>query len=276
MAQRPVGPDLPVTLANPRADRVAQVRALAGRSARRRSGHVLVEGPQAVREAVRYAPGQIVDLYVTPDAAGRAPEIVAEASASGIRLHGCSPEVADAMSRDAQGCVAVVRSSARALADVPQGARLVAVLVEARDPGNAGTVIRAADAAGADAVILTGASVEVRNPKVIRASAGSVFHLPVIEDVPLEDAVAALRSRGLTLAAADGDGEVALGADGLAWERPTAWLFGNEAHGLPRGALAAVDARVRIPIYGHAESLNLAAAATLCLYASASARRARA
>jgi TrmH family RNA methyltransferase len=272
-------------LTNPRAERVKAVRALSGRSVRQRHGWFLVEGPQAVREAVRYAAGQVKELYLTPDAAARYPEIAADALGAGLHLHMGTPEVLAAMSPDGQGLVAVLDARevdlAAALAGPPT---LVAVLVEVRDPGNAGTVIRAADAAGAGAVVLTAESVEVVNPKVVRSTAGSLFHLPVVGGVSLADAVDGLRAAGLAVLAADGAGEHDLdhlldvagaasgtGAPDLA--APTAWLFGNEARGLPDEALTLADAVVRVPIHGRAESLNLATAAAVCLYASARAQR---
>jgi TrmH family RNA methyltransferase len=155
--------------------------------------------------------------------------------------------------------------------DVLTGApRLVAVLVEPNDPGNLGAILRTADAAGADAVVVAG-GVDPYNGKAVRASAGSLFHLPVIEssELPL------LRRAGLRLLATTGAGTDDLDdlEDGGSLAAPTAWLFGSEAHGLPPAALAAADATVRVPIHGRAESLNLAAAAAVCLYASARAQR---
>ena len=149
------------------------------------------------------------------------------------------------------------------------------------------TGFRVADAAGADAVVIAGDSVEATNPKVVRSTAGSLFHLPVVSGVPVEDAVAALRGAGLTVLAADGAGDLDLddlqdaaaratdgttpaGADLRA---PTAWLFGNEAWGLPAADRERADAVVRVPLRGRAESLNLGTAAAVCLYASSRAHR---
>lgn len=177
-----------------------------------------------------------------------------------------------------QGVVAVCRFVDRPLAEVlaPAAALgLVAVCADVRDPGNAGTVIRCADAAGADAVVLAGHSVDPYNPKTVRATAGSLFHLPLAVTPDPAAAVEAAHGAGLTVLAAEGSGEVdlddALDAGLLA--RPTAWLFGNEAWGLPADLAALADHRVRIPLHGRAESLNLATAAAVCLYASARARR---
>jgi TrmH family RNA methyltransferase len=154
--------------------------------------------------------------------------------------------------------------------------RLVALLANVRDPGNAGTVLRAADAAGADAVIFADASVDPYNGKCVRASAGSLFHLPVVAGARLAEVVGALRDAGLRVVAADGRAGGSLD-DPEARTRlsaPTAWMFGNEAWGLPAELLALADESVAVPIYGKAESLNLATAAAVCLYASASAQRA--
>jgi TrmH family RNA methyltransferase len=137
-------------------------------------------------------------------------------------------------------------------------------------------VIRCADAAGASAVVLAGDSVDLYNPKTIRASVGSAFHLPVAVERDPVAAVHAAQAAGLTVLAADMDGDADLfDADDLL-ARPTAWLFGNEAWGLPAALAAEADHVVSIPIFGRAESLNLSTAAALCLYASARAQRTKA
>ncbi|WP_206074452.1 TrmH family RNA methyltransferase [Antribacter gilvus] len=278
-----------MTLANPRADRVKAVRALAGRPARSRHGQFLVEGPQGVREAVRYAAADVRDVYLTEATAERYPEIVADAAAARLHTHVGTREVLEAMSPDAQGVLAVLRTSSPTLDDAlaaRPAARsgrplLVAVLATVRDPGNAGTVIRAADAAGADLVVLAGESVELHNPKVVRSTAGSLFHLPVVSGLTLPDAVAHLRAAGCQVLAADGAGDrdlddlldTAGGGQVPDLAASTAWIFGNEAWGLPEEDRALADAVVRVPIRGKAESLNLATAATVCLYASSRAQR---
>ncbi len=279
------GHDVPVTdeiLTNARAERVKAVRALAGRSVRQRAGRFVVEGPQAVREAVLAA--DVHDVYVTEASAQRYPEIVDSSRTRGIRVHLGTAEVLDAMSPDGQQVVAVASLIGHTLQSVLAGApTLVAVLAHVRDPGNAGTVIRAADAAGADAAVLTAESVDVHNPKVVRSTAGSLFHLPVVTGAELAPTTAALRAAGLLVLAADGAGDFDLddlldvagsAEDGVPdLSRPTAWVFGNEAWGLRDEDRALADAVVRVPIRGRAESLNLATAATVCLYASARAQR---
>jgi len=134
-------------------------------------------------------------------------------------------------------------------------------------------VIRTADAAGAGAVVLAGHSVDAYNPKTVRASVGSLFHVPLSVGVDSLEAVRQAQTAGLTVLAADGDGELDLfDVDDVLHGR-VAWLLGNEAWGLPPELAAAADHRVRIPIVGRAESLNLATAAAVCLYATARARR---
>ena len=266
-------------LTNPRSDRVKVVRALSRRSVRSRTGEFLAEGPQAVREAVAFRPDLVRDVYVTPDAATRHPGIVGAARASSLWVHEVSPEVLAAMvdTDSPQGIAAVCRvldvPLERVVADLPPDA-LVCVLTNVRDPGNAGTVIRGADAAGADAVIVSDSSVDVYNSKVVRSTVGSLWHLPISVGAAVADIVAALRGRGVRLLAADGAGTTLLHELDLGrGSGGNAWVMGNEAWGLPAEIREACDEVVRVPIYGHAESLNLAMAATVCLYASAEARR---
>lgn len=182
-----------------------------------------------------------------------------------------SAEQPGARSADAEAAGA--ESAEAGLAERLAGARLVAVLAEAQDPGNAGTIIRTADAAGADAVVLVRGSVDATNPKVVRSTAGSLFHLPVLRGAGLGEVLEALDDAGLAVLAADGSGPVNLfDADELL-ARPCAWLFGNEARGLAPEALERAEAVVSVPVLGAAESLNVAAAAAVCLYASVRAQR---
>jgi len=263
-------------LTNPRSDRVKAVRALSRRSVRSRAGEFLAEGPQAVREAVAFRPDLVRDVYVTPEAAERHAAIAEAARTADLWVHEVSPEVLAAMcdTESPQGIAAVCRvldvPLDVVLADLPPDA-LVCVLTNVRDPGNAGTVIRGADAAGADAVIVSDASVDVYNSKVVRSTVGSLWHLPLSVGAAVPDILAALRGRGVRLLAADGAGTTLLHDADLSGSH--AWVMGNEAWGLPQEVRDACDDVVRVPIHGHAESLNLAMAATICLYASAEARR---
>ena len=263
-------------LNNPASARISRVVGLSRRNVRTKHRRFLVEGPQGVREAIRHASERVLDVYLTEPAVERYSEIWDEAVAAELYVHVTSEQVMDAMSTDAQGVLAVVAieeaSGSEALVTALDGARLVAVLTQAQDPGNAGAIIRAADAAGADAVVLVRGSVDPTAPKVVRSTAGSLFHLPVVTGVALDDAVAALHEAGLTVLAADGRGDFDLFEAESLLEVPSAWLLGNEARGLPAEALSRADAVVSIPIYGKAESLNVAAAAAVCLYTSARAQ----
>jgi RNA methyltransferase, TrmH family len=257
-----------------RTPRVVAARRLLRRRERTESSLFLVEGPQAVREAGE----AIVELFGTPQALERYVEIVESARLGGARV---SPVTDDALAVLAetvapQGLVAVCRAVDIPIADaLARAPRLIAVLAGIRDPGNAGTVLRTADAAGAGAVVFAGEAVDPYNGKSVRASAGSLFHVNVVRTADAVDAVAAARGVGMRVYAADAHGSADLDelAESGALSAPTAWLFGSEAHGLPDKLAAAADARIRVPIYGRAESLNLAAAAAVCLYSSARAQR---
>ncbi|MCT9934293.1 RNA methyltransferase [Planotetraspora sp. A-T 1434] len=260
-------------LTNIRSPRVKAARRLTKRAFRDRDRAFLAEGPQAVREALAIK-DVTVELFATVEAETRHADIVAAATAAGVPVFRASGEVMAELTQTVtpQGLLAVCRFVHVPLAEaVPPGSRLVALLAHVRDPGNAGTVLRTADAAGADAVVFTDASVDPYNGKCVRASAGSLFHLPVVTGTPVAQAVRQAREAGLTILAADGAGTRTL--DDVDLGRPTAWLFGNEAWGLPPELLELADEVVRVPIYGRAESLNLATAAAVCLYASARVQR---
>ena len=253
-----------------RSGRVKHARRLATRAFREKVGEFLAEGPQAVREAV--AAEVVVEVFATAEATDRYPEIVAASPDWQVVDAEVVAEIADAVAP--QGMVARCRSVVRGLADVDlSGARLVVVCADVRDPGNAGAVIRCADAAGADAVLLAGDCVDPLGPKVVRSTVGSLFHLPVLVERDVNAAIGAVRAAGLQVLAADGDGDAELFDPGLDLAAPSAWLFGNEAWGLPPDRRALADKVVSIPIYGRAESLNLATAAAVCLYASAQQQR---
>ncbi|MES2170653.1 MAG: RNA methyltransferase [Actinomycetota bacterium] len=259
-------------LDNPRSPRVRSVAKLAKREGRATTGLFMLEGPQAVSEALAFRPDLLVELFATPTALDKYSAIADAAAAAGIEVEFVTEHVLDTMADTVtpQGIVAVCRQFPTSVKDILAGAKLVAVLEEVRDPGNAGTIIRAADAAGADGVIMTGRSVDVYNPKVVRASTGSIFHLPVAVGVELESVLERARESGLTVLAADIKGEDLLSARRAGvLDGPTAWLFGNEARGLSDEQFALADRAITVPIYGHAESMNLATAASVCLYESA-------
>ncbi len=309
-------------LDNPRSDRIKQVAALSGRSARKRTGRILVEGPQAVRELLRFRPETVIDVYVTDEAAIRHEGLYEEAVRTTRWVHPVSDEVSRKISADSQGITAVadraavlrpptqleavvggaspstsatasgsgsVSSAFVPASSVSSAARRSAmsvILPQMQDPGNVGTIIRTADAMGARAVFLCRTSSDPTNPKIIRASAGSVFHLPLIQ-VDFDQVISDLRARGVTIiGTAPGDRsedvdewiERALDGGSASAEGPAlidsplsglhAWVFGNEARGMSDHEQSSCDYLARIPMTGDAESLNAAAAAAICLHAS--------
>jgi TrmH family RNA methyltransferase len=254
--------------------RLAAARRLTSRRGRRETGRFLAEGPQAVREALAQ-PGLVLELFATDEAIARHRELL---TATDVAVDEISSKAAAALSETItpQGLIAVcTRIDLRLDQALTTQPALAVVLVDVNDPGNAGTIVRTADAAGAQLVVFAGDSVDPYNGKAVRASAGSLFHLSVavVDDPPA--AIQQCRHAGLltlaTTGAAEDDLDGLIDSGRLATR--TAWLFGNEAHGLDPAVIEAADAAVRIPIHGRAESLNLAAAAAVCLYASARAQR---
>ncbi|MEV0948882.1 RNA methyltransferase [Rhodococcus sp. NPDC049939] len=237
---------------------------------RRKQGRFLVEGENSVVEALETC--AVHDFFYTEDAQRRHGGLIERAHAAGVRTALVTDRAARVLSDTVTppGLVAVCD-----LLDVPLSevvgckSRLLAVPVAVAEPGNAGTVIRVADAVGADAAILAGDSVDPHNGKCVRASAGSLFHLPVARERNTVAVLESINAAGIQLLAAAANGEVDLDDADELLSRPTAWLFGNEAHGLDSATLARADHRVRIPIHGRAESFNMATAASICLYSSA-------
>lgn len=244
--------------------RVKEARKLSRRSVRSERRLFLADGPKAVEGALA-VPDCVVELFATPAAIVEYADLLGAASVTPVddrAMAALSDSVSPA------GVVAVCRFLDVPL-DVAARGDLVVICADVRDPGNAGTVIRTADAAGASGVVLAGDAVDLHNPKTVRATVGSAFHLPVAVERDPVTALRAARAAGLQVLAADGAGETSLFADDALLARPTAWLFGNEAWGLPAELAELADHRVSIPIVGQAESLNLATAAAVCLYASA-------
>ena len=214
----------------------------------------------------------MVEVFATPEATERYADLADQAPRWTLAEDRAVALLSDSVTP--AGLVAVCRFVDVPLADALAGApRLVVICADIRDPGNAGTVVRTADALGADAVVFAGTSVDPHNPKTVRASVGSLFHLPVAVEREPATALAAVRDAGLAVLAAAGDGEIDLDAADELLAGRVAWLFGNEARGLPADLAAAADRRVRIALRGRAESLNLATATAVCLYATARAQR---
>ena len=259
-----------MVLTNVRAPIVVRARRLLKSGLRAEDNLFLAEGPQAGREAA--LSGLITELFITEEALARYPEIVQAAQKVGVNPTICTQEVIDQFSSTVtpQGITAVVKTWSNDLAEVIKpNAKLVVALTAVRDPGNAGSVLRVADAAGASGVALSKDSVDLFNPKVVRSSVGSIFHLPIATEQDLVEVIKQAKSVGMQVLAADAAG-VNLYQD-VQLSKPTLWVFGNEAWGIPAELLSLVDQVVAIPIYGQAESLNLASAAAVCLYASANA-----
>ncbi len=234
---------------------------------RRRAASFLAEGPNLVEAALRR--GLVSEVFVTETAMARFGEMLAD-----VPVHAVTDRAAKALSETVTpvGLVAVCSLPETSLSDVlATSPRLVAVAAEISEPGNAGTLIRIADAMGADAVVLAGNSVDPYNGKCLRASAGSIFTIPVVSEPDATGALAALAEGGLQVLATTVDGEASL--DDADLSGPTAWLFGPEAHGLSPDLADMATQRVRIPMPGNAESLNVASAAAICLYQSARAHR---
>lgn len=254
-----------------RSSRVVAAAKLHRHVARKRTGRFLVEGPNLVEAALRS--GAVRDVFVTEQALRRFGAVLADV---GVPVHRVTERAAKALSDTVTpvGLVAVCEQSGttleQVLADRPG---LVAVAVGVSEPGNAGTLIRLADVMGADAVVLAGHSVDPHNAKCLRASAGSVFAVPVVVAPDAADVVASLARAGIQVLATTVDGETDLDDAQPLLRRPTAWLFGPEAHGLPDDVARPASHRIRIPMAGQAESLNVGAAAAICLYQSLLARR---
>ena len=259
------------------------------REQRSRHGQTLVEGPQAVRELLACAPGLARDLYVTEEAIERHGDVAELASAAGVWTHVLAAQDMRDLSADAQGVVAVISTpEAPGLNSLLGEASLVVATLDIADPGNLGTIVRTADAAGADAVAVGKASAELYSPKVMRSAAGSHFHVPCVAGVEASELAARAREAGLQVLTAEGTGEWELpvlireaaearilGAapSGPDLRRRTLWFVGNEARGFA-GCDFDADARVAVPLYGKAESLNVSTALAVCAYASAMAQRA--
>lgn len=262
-------------LSSPRNPAVAHARSLRRRGPRDRERLFLVEGPTAVGEAVSTG-APLVTVFLRREAPGRAAEVAARAARAGVEVVEVGDRALAAMSdaTSPQGVVAVAR-----FVDEPPGPLLdraeglCVVLADVRDPGNVGTILRSAWAVGAAAVLLGAGTADPYNPKVVRSSAGALFHVPLARGVALPWALAELGARGFRRVAADPHAGAAY--DEVDLTGRCALLFGNEAWGVPEGVLTGVDDRATIPMQGQAESLNVGAAAAVFLFEAARQRRQR-
>lgn len=256
-----------------RTPRVVSASKLHRAAARRKAGRFLAEGTNSVGAAV--STGAALEIFCTEDSLDRFRDLIESARGAGVTVSVVTDRAVKGLSDTVTptGIVAVCRSVVRpddTLAGPKlTGPRLVAVGQALAEPGNVGTLIRVSDALGVDEVWLTGAGADPENPKAVRASAGSLFHLPVRRGIAEGDLIDRAHRSGLQVAVADADGEVDVERADDVLAAPTAWIFGNEAHGVPDHLAAAADLRVRIPIRGRAESLNIVTAASICLHTSA-------
>jgi TrmH family RNA methyltransferase len=256
---------------DPSAAEIKGVAKLTKKESRLETGLFLLEGPQGLKEALQ-RPKLIEKIFATEAFKEKYPELISRAEQARVTLTLVSETALRALSDTTppQGVVAVCQQFHVSLEDViASQPKLIAFLAQIRDPGNAGTVLRAADAAGADAVVFSKGSVDIYNPKVVRSTTGSMFHLPFVVEADIELAIDSLKQAGLQVLAADISGTSLAGIDSASLTKPTAWLFGNEAWGLEPAVSALADQLVQVPIFGAAESLNLATAASVCMYASA-------
>ena len=257
-------------LDDPKSARVKGVARLQQKDARLETGLFLLEGPQGLKELASN-PHLAHEVFATAHAMDRYAEEFDALENASIPVIEVSERVLEKISdtKTPQGVVSVVTQLDVTLDELLDSEpQLIAVLDQARDPGNAGTVLRAADAAGADGVIFTTDSVDLYNPKLVRSTAGSILHVPAVINVDPVTLITGLRTKGIQVFAASAGGKLVTDLQGQL-SKPTAWVFGNEAHGVSPEVMALVDEVVALPIYGAAESLNLATAASVCLYASA-------
>jgi RNA methyltransferase, TrmH family len=263
---RTLDPRTSDALTSTRNPRVRELASLSRARVRREQGRHLVEGPHAVGEAL--AAGVVEELFVV---AGEHADldVPPEVRVTPVTAH-VLERLADATTP--QGVVAVARTPVATLEEVV-GRGLLVVLDAVADPGNAGTILRTADAAGARGVVLTSGSVDPYAPKTVRAAAGSTYHLPVVTGVEFAAVAEACRTRGQRVLGLDGTAERSV-FDLEASSAPVALVLGNEAHGLPSDLVGHLDELVGVPLFGRAESLNVAAAAAVAIYAAARGLRA--
>ncbi|MEY4136544.1 MAG: hypothetical protein RL205_672 [Actinomycetota bacterium] len=259
-------------LTSPRSPRVAAVRRLHSSRGRRDSRLFVAEGPQSVREALQL-PDCVAEIFLSVTATEVCRTLAAHSSAPVTVV---TDEVLTAMgeTQAPQGILAVCRWIAKPLAEVLRPGITMAVVIDgAGDPGNVGTIIRTAHAAGAEAVVMTLDTVDPHNGKCVRATAGSLFHIPICIGVPPHELADRAREVGVSMAITAADGATDLYDYVSQPDRPaTAWILGSEAHGVSAEMRSVADITVSIPMFGAAESLNVGSAAAICMYADAAAR----
>ena len=264
-------------ITDPGSARVKAVTKLKQKDARLETGLFLLEGPQGLKELTHY-PEMVQEIFVTESAALRYDAELQLLRQNKVKIETISDKAMQKLSetQTPQGILAVVHQLHIELTDLIEAKpRLVVILDRVQDPGNAGTILRAADAAGCDGVVFSSESVDVYNGKTVRSTAGSLLHVPVVINQDLPEVIGHLKANGIQVFLADAQGEALPSLTNELLAKPTAWIFGNEAAGVDSTLRSEVDRVVSIPIYGSAESLNLATAASICLYSSAFAQASR-
>ena len=253
----------------PKSARVVAAVKLLRHTGRIRSGRFLAEGPNLVEAAA--ARGMVEEVFATAVAAERHRSLLPDLPVT-LVTEPAAKALSDTVTPS--GLVAICRIPNARIDEVLTGnPTLIAVAVDLSEPGNAGTLIRIAHAMGAAAVVFAGTSVDPYNGKCLRSSAGSIFAVPVVTEPGTAGLLSQLRSAGLQIMATTLDGDTSLDDAGGLLTAPTAWVFGPESQGLPEAVTALADHRIVIPMSAGAESLNVAAAAAICLYQSARAQR---
>ncbi len=204
------------------------------------------------------------EIFLVPE--DDAAPVIERAAGAGVDVVEVAPQVLDVLTETVtpQGVVAVAESPDVALSELAPSPRLVLVLAGVSDPGNAGTLLRTAAAAGADAVVFAEDSVDPLNPKVVRSSAAALFQVPIVRSAPFTEIAGVMRSAGCTLLGAAADGKNAFTEVDLSG--PTALFVGNESHGLPGSAAEILDGLVAVPMPGQIESLNVSIAGSILLF----------
>lgn len=267
------------TIDNPRSQRVRILVNLSRRSFRIKQGLLLVEGPQACAELLRFYPEAVRDVYLCADAPSPAIQVAREALGVTSWVHPVAPQTMKLFAPSAQGIAATADLSLLPSEKLPSPEILNegawAVCARVQDPGNLGTIIRIADACGLAGVLALEGCADPSSPKVIRASAGSLFHLPIYSGASFTSLAQFSAENGGYLVGLSGAAETDLPtftASGMVTAAPLFICLGNEAQGLSSEEIALSNETISIPMWGRAESLNVATAAAIALHAIASAR----
>jgi len=239
----------------------------------REPGLIFIEGVRLAEEAVRS--GLIIDTcFAVQCEESRQSELLAQFASQNVSVQFTTPEVLSALSDtvQSQGIILLAQRpmlSASVLSEA--SATLFLGLDRVQDPGNMGTLIRTAEAAGVGGIVVLGGSVDVFSPKVLRSSMGSAFRLPILANATVEQLISLRESHGLKIVAAAGEGEIDY--TDYDWQQPTLLLLGNEGRGVDAALMSQCDARLRIPLLNGVESLNVAAAGAVMLFEAARQRR---